>query len=93
MTDTPHDGQLAFSNEPVSEDESRLVGMLFNAATKLFPEWNMGDRTDLAMSMFSVVKQWAHADEMTKGEEWEVPSRLVIRADDRPSIDVDELTE
>lgn len=45
---------------PKGEDESRLVQMLFEKVTDLRPDWPMADRTDLAMSMLSVVKRWAH---------------------------------
>jgi hypothetical protein len=45
---------------PTTDDESALVQMLFEKVTLLYPEWKMGDRTDLAMSMLGVVKTWAH---------------------------------
>lgn len=45
---------------PKNESESQLVQMLFEKATELRPDWPMGDRTDLAMAMLSVVKRWAH---------------------------------
>ena len=51
--------------EPANDDESVLVGLLFEKATLLYPDWPMGDRTDLAMSMLAVVKQWAHNLELT----------------------------
>jgi hypothetical protein len=51
--------------EPVSDDESALVGMLFDRITELYPDWPMGDRTDLAMGMLAVVKKWAHNLELT----------------------------
>lgn len=51
---------------PANDDESELVGMLFEKATELFPDWKMGDRTDLAMSMLAVVKKWAHKNELAK---------------------------
>ena len=51
---------------PKSESESVLVQMLFEKATELYPDWKMGDRTDLAMSMLSVFKRWAHAEGMTE---------------------------
>lgn len=45
---------------PKGEDESRLVSMLFEKVTELRPDWPLADRSDLAMSMMSVVKRWAH---------------------------------
>ena len=51
--------------EPANDDESILVGLLFEKATLLYPDWPMGDRTDLAMSMLAVVKSWAHNLELT----------------------------
>lgn len=51
--------------EPVSKDESALVGMLFERITEIFPEWPMGDRTDHAMKMFAVVKKWGHNLDLT----------------------------
>ena len=51
--------------DPSNDDESILVGMLFDKLTELRPDWPMGDRTDLAMSMLAVVKRWAHNLEMT----------------------------
>lgn len=45
---------------PKNESESQLVQMLFEKVTELRPDWPLGDRTDLAMSMLSVVKRWAH---------------------------------
>lgn len=50
---------------PKNEEEGLLVSMMFEKVTELFPDWGMGDRTDLAMSLFSVVKRWAHKNEMT----------------------------
>lgn len=64
---------------PTTNDESELVQMLFERATKLYPDWKMGDRTDLAMSMLGVVKQWAHKNKMTtykKEEEIPYPRRV-----------------
>lgn len=51
--------------EPANDDESILVGLLFEKATQLYPDWPMGDRSDLAMSMLAVVKKWAHNLELT----------------------------
>lgn len=51
--------------EPSSDDESHLVGMLFERITEIYPDWPMGERTDLAMGMLAVVKKWAHNLEMT----------------------------
>lgn len=51
--------------DPHGEDESVLVGMFFQRITEIFPEWPMGDRTDLAMTMLAVVKTWAHNLELT----------------------------
>lgn len=45
---------------PKNEEESILVQMLFEKITEHRPDWPLGDRTDLAMSMLSVVKRWAH---------------------------------
>lgn len=45
---------------PKGEEESKLVQMLFEKITELRPDWPMADRSDLAMSMLSVVKRWAH---------------------------------
>lgn len=49
---------------PTSEEESRLVQMLFEKATDLRPDWPMADRTDLAMAMLGVVKTWAHENKI-----------------------------
>lgn len=51
--------------EPSSDDESHLVGMLFDRITEMHPDWPMGDRTDFAMAMLAVVKKWAHNLELT----------------------------
>lgn len=51
--------------EPVSQDESALVGMLFERATELYPDWKMSDRSDLAMAMFATVKKWGHNLDLT----------------------------
>lgn len=51
--------------EPHSKDESALVGMLFEKITETYPDWKMSDRSDLAMSLFAVVKQWAHDMSLT----------------------------
>jgi hypothetical protein len=50
---------------PKTDDESELVQMLFEKITELRPDWPLGDRTDLAMSMLSVVKRWAHKHKLT----------------------------
>lgn len=52
--------------EPKTDDEMRLVHMMFERITELRPEDKMGDRTDMAMSLFTVVKQWAHDNDDTK---------------------------
>lgn len=57
------DGEGRF--EPVSRDDSILVSLLFEKITEHRPDWPMGDRTDLAMSMFTVVKKWAHNLDLT----------------------------
>ena len=54
-----------FVLEPTTDDESQLVGMLFDKITEVYPDWNMPDRSDLAMLMLGVVKQWAHNVEAT----------------------------
>lgn len=51
--------------DPHGEDESILVGMMFEKITERYPDWKMGDRTDLAMAMLAVVKTWAHNLELT----------------------------
>ena len=53
-------GEETLHLEPKTEDESLLVQMLFEHFTECFAEQPMGDRTDLAMSTFAVVKDWAH---------------------------------
>lgn len=52
--------------EPSTDDEMRLVHMLFERITELRPEDKMGDRTDLAMALFVMVKQWAHDGDSVK---------------------------
>lgn len=52
--------------EPNTDDEMRLVSMLFGRITELRPDDKMGDRTDLAMSLFTVVKSWAHDGDSVK---------------------------
>lgn len=52
--------------EPSTDDEMRLVNMLFEHFTKQRPDEVMGDRTDLAMSTFTVIKQWAHDGDSVK---------------------------
>lgn len=51
--------------EPASQDESALVGMLFEKITELYPDWKMFERSDLAMAMFATVKKWGHNLELT----------------------------
>lgn len=63
VKDTQPDPHL--TTMPTTDEESELVQMMFEKATQLFPDWKMGDRTDLAMSMLAVVKRWAHKNEMT----------------------------
>jgi hypothetical protein len=53
-------GEETMHLEPKTEDESRLVQMLFERITLLRPDDKLGDRADEAMSLFTVVKQWAH---------------------------------
>lgn len=50
---------------PKNNEESKLVQMLFDKITEHRPDWPMADRTDLAMSMLSVVKHWAHENQMS----------------------------
>jgi hypothetical protein len=51
--------------DPANDDESVLVGMLFEKITTIYPDWPMGERSDLAMSLLAVVKRWAHNLELT----------------------------
>jgi hypothetical protein len=67
--------------DPHGEDESALVGMLFEKITEHFPDWPMGDRTDLAMSMLAVTKKWAHNLELTNGSH--TTQEIDIRTYDR----------
>lgn len=65
-------GEETLHLEPKTDDEMRLVHMMFERITELRPDDKMGDRTDMAMSLFVVVKQWAHDNADTKtigGEE------------------------
>lgn len=62
--------------EPNTDDESALAGMLFDRITQLRPDWPMGDRSDLAMAMVAVVKQWAHNLELTSD------SSRIVRTDE-----------
>lgn len=52
--------------EPLTQSEGFLATDLFKKVTELFPDWKMGDRTDLAMAMFVTFKKWAHEDDATK---------------------------
>lgn len=85
----------AYSSVPVTDDEMRLTNMLLERVNDLYPDWKFGDRTDLAMSMFAVVKQWAHTSEaeLTKGESYEIPSGRIIRLHSTNELTVDEHTE
>jgi hypothetical protein len=65
------------NQDPSGQDESVLVGMMFEKITELRPDWPMGDRTDLAMAMLGVVKKWAHNLELTSDS-----SRLVDIGDE-----------
>lgn len=58
-------GEHSLRYEPANEDESALVQKMFETITELQPDMMMGDRTDLAMRVFGVVKQWAHEEKMT----------------------------
>ena len=60
------DGDPRHLTMPKGDEESRLVALLFEKATELYPNWEMGDRTDLAMAMLAVVKTWAHQNDMTR---------------------------
>lgn len=40
--------------------------MLFEKISALQPELKLGDKSDLAMGLFTVVKQWAHDGESVK---------------------------
>lgn len=59
-------GEESLHLEPKTDDEMRLVHMLFERITELRPDDKMGDRTDEAMALFVVVKQWAHDNQDTK---------------------------
>lgn len=65
MVEVKQTDEATLYYEPETDDESTLVGMLFERVTEIYPEWPMGDRTDLAMSMLAVVKRWAHNLELT----------------------------
>ena len=64
-----------------TDDESVLVGLLFEKITKLYPDWKMGDRTDLAMAMFAVFKRWAHSEDLTTEQESEQITSRIVRFD------------
>lgn len=57
------DGEGRF--EPASDDDSVLVGMMFERLSEMHPEWPMGVRSDIAMALFTTVKKWAHNLELT----------------------------
>ena len=59
-------GDEGIKNEVASADEGRLATMLFDRITEELPHWPMGDRSDLAMSLFTVVKKWAHENDDTR---------------------------
>ena len=59
-------GEESLHLEPKTDDEMRLAHMLFERITELRPDEKMGARTDMAMSLFTVVKQWAHDLEIVK---------------------------
>lgn len=59
-------GEETMHLEPKTDDEMRLVQMLFERITELRPDDKMGDRTDEAMALFVVVKQWAHDGKSVK---------------------------
>lgn len=59
-------GEETLHLEPKTDDEMRLVHMMFERISEIQPDEKMGDRTDLAMALFVVVKQWAHDNEDTK---------------------------
>lgn len=60
VKDVDPEGDPKSLTMPKNDEESLLVQMLFERITELRPDWPMGDRTDLAMNMLSVVKRWAH---------------------------------
>jgi hypothetical protein len=43
---------------PINKDESDLVQMLHERITEMRPDWPLGDRSDMAMEMFAIVKRW-----------------------------------
>ena len=59
-------GEETLYLEPQTEDESKLVQMLFERITEFQPVAPLGDRTDIAMAMFATVKKWAHDGESVK---------------------------
>ncbi len=59
-------GEETLHLEPQTEDESKLVQMLFEKIQGLQPDLALGDKSDLAMGLFTVVKQWAHDLEVVK---------------------------
>lgn len=61
VRETDDDGQF----EPASDDDSALVGMMFERITEMHPDLEMRHRADIAMSMFVVVKKWAHNLDLT----------------------------
>jgi hypothetical protein len=65
---------------PVNDDESELAGKLFEKVTEMRPDLSLGDRSDLAMEMFAVVKRWAQKRGMAnKRVEMEIPYPRVLR--------------
>lgn len=52
--------------EPKTDEEGLLCSMLFERLTERLPDIPMGDRAELSMSLFEVVKQWAHDTGDTK---------------------------
>lgn len=64
---------------PVTPEEMALAQMMFEKITELRPDWPMGDRTDLAMTMFAVVKKWAHKEELTTEQPVELQNPVILR--------------
>jgi len=59
-------GEETMHLEPKTQDEGILCQMLFERITERHPDLTLVERAELSMSLFEVVKQWAHDTGDTK---------------------------
>jgi hypothetical protein len=49
-----------------NEDEAELTGLFYKVLDRYLPDSPMGDKAEISLDLFNVMKQWAVREQLTK---------------------------